>query len=181
MPSPPRAPLTLKDADASDTAVLERLWQLYRHDLSEFRDSWTNQDGLFPLHDLHTYVAGDAARAACLLYDGEHLAGFVTVAGLTHERRTLDDFFVLRRARRVRLGQHAAVTVLTRWPGTWEIGFQENNIAAARFWRKIADLLAPSEWRVESRPVPNKPWIPKDTFVIFRAPSSETVDRRILG
>ena len=42
----------------AEHATLERLWQLYRHDRSEFRDSHPDQDGLFAQRRLEPVLGG---------------------------------------------------------------------------------------------------------------------------
>ena len=49
-------------------------------------------------------------------------------------------------------------------PGPWEIAFQEENVRAARFWRRLgAEVLAGAA--EELRPVPDKPYIPPDVWL----------------
>ena len=101
-----------------------------------------------------------------MTHDGAN-AGFVFVTGLTGEFRTIGDFFVVRALRRRRVGFDAALHVLTRHRGPWEIGFQEENLGVPQFWRSLANEVAGSSWREELRPVPDKPHIPHDHFLIF--------------
>lgn len=57
--------------------ILERLWQLYRHDLSEFRSEHTpdgirgtlpSEDGTFNLRGLLPFLEPEPDRAAYLFY-----------------------------------------------------------------------------------------------------------------
>lgn len=150
--------VSVEEAAPGQRTAVERLWQLYRHDLSEFRDSWPGPDGLFPDHDLHTYFGRDPNRASYVIRCGSRLAGFAMIGGLQGMYRSIEAFFVVRRARRRAVGLRAATALIAGYDGCWEIGFQESNVAAARFWRDVASHVA-TESREEARPVPGKPGI----------------------
>ncbi len=74
-------------------------------------------------------------------------------------------FFIVRGVRRKRFGHNAALEMLRRHPGVWEIPFQEVNAGAACFWRELAELAVGHEWTEETRPVPMKPQIPDDVWI----------------
>ena len=144
--------------------VLERLWQLYLHDLSEFRDSHPNEDGLFKTARLDAFLEPSADRRAYLVRRNGSPAGFVLVGGLEAGPHRIDEFFVVRSVRRAGVGRAAAAAALVRHPGRWAIGFQNENPTAARFWRRLASELG-SDVGEELRPVPGKPHIPHDVIL----------------
>jgi len=57
--------------------------------------------------------------------------------------------------------------LLGRFRGRWEIAFQENNPAAALFWRAVATAAAGTAWAEELRPIPNKPESPPDVWLLL--------------
>jgi predicted acetyltransferase len=145
--------------------VVQRLWQLYAHDLSEYRGSMPQADGLFGPGRLPLYLADDD-RWGYLIVRGPEPAGFALVRGLSGDVRVLGEFFVVRAARRLGVGFSAATAVLGRHPGRWEIAFQdEANPAAGRLWRRLASHLDTAGWSEERRPVPGSPHLPPDTWV----------------
>ncbi|HVU77739.1 MAG TPA: GNAT family N-acetyltransferase [Gaiellaceae bacterium] len=154
----------IEPATPADNPVLERLWQLYAHDLSEFRDSHPNEEGLFKRAKLEPFLVPDDDRAAYLFRRGGRPAGFALVSGLAAELRWVDQFFVVRSMRRSGVGREAAAAVLRRHPGRWRIGFQNENPKAARFWRRLAAELG-SDVSEELQPVPGKPHIPHDVLL----------------
>lgn len=145
-----------------DEARLANLWQLYRHDLSAFRDAWPDADGRFKEHEMRSFLGGAPDRVGYLLGRHDLSAGFALVSGVGAGPRHMDAFFVVRRARRLGVSRRLALDVLRRYPGEWRIGFQEENPTAARFWRRIADEVGADRWHEEAVPVPGKPWIPDD-------------------
>jgi predicted acetyltransferase len=157
---------TLTDADRP---VIERLWQLYSHDMSEVRGTMPNSEGMYKPGRLPTYF-GDPDRCGYLISYKDALAGFAFVRGLSNETRTMGDFFVVRAARRHHVGYETVRELFERHPGRWEIGFQSENRGAAEFWRRVVSDAVGTKWREELRPVPDKPDkknIPPDHIMIF--------------
>lgn len=147
-------------------AIIERFWQLFLHDLSEFRDSVPDEHGAFKRRHLEPYLVPDEDRAAYIVYGPTGPIGFAFVAGLTGTVRNFDQFFIVRSQRRARLGWAAAESTLRRHPGQWEIGFQNENPVAARFWRRLAAEIGRNVTE-RAQPVPNKPHIPDDIILSF--------------
>ncbi|MEU9234481.1 GNAT family N-acetyltransferase [Streptomyces subrutilus] len=163
------ADLTVRRAGADDHEVLERLWPLFLHDLSEFRGVLPNPDGAYRREWLESAIS-DPTWSAHLLWLGDHPVGFAFVRSLDCDARVLNSFFVVRGARRSGLGLRAVQTVLAAHPGRWEIAFQEENTGAARFWRRVASEVAGETWTEARRPVPGKPELPANTWIAFDAP-----------
>jgi|tagenome__1003787_1003787.scaffolds.fasta_scaffold20615173_2 predicted acetyltransferase len=153
--------------------VVARLWQLYRHDLSEFRDSYPDADGLYRTGPLAAYLAGEDDRSALLVRHGESAVGFVLLRGLTERPAVLGEFFVSRAVRRRGVGHQVATEVMRSSPGRWVIAFQEENPRAARFWRRVATDLAGTTWTEQRIPVPDKPWLPPDVWLTLEVPPAE--------
>jgi predicted acetyltransferase len=149
--------------------ITERLWQLYVHDLSEFRGSMPGSEGLYKTGRLRTFFE-DPDRCGYLIYSGQAVTGFALIRGLAGEPNVMGEFFVVRAARRQRVGHEAAVRVLSLHPGRWAIPFQEENPGAARFWRRVGADVAAAGYEEERRPVPGKPAIPPDTWLLLSTP-----------
>jgi predicted acetyltransferase len=156
----------LRTLTDDDLPVVERLWQLYSHDMSEVRGTLPNAEGLFKAGRLPTYF-GDPDRTGFLITHQDAPAGFAFVWGLLGDLRSMGDFFVARAARRNRVGYAAARELLARHPGRWEIGFQAGNAGAPEFWRRVVSDTVGDAWREDVRPVPNKPHVPHDHFLVF--------------
>jgi predicted acetyltransferase len=161
------APL-LRELTDTDVPVVERLWQLYSHDMSEVRRTLPNDEGLYKPGRLPGYLSETDTHGYLISHDGAH-AGFAFVSGLDTELRHMGDFFVVRAVRRKGVGYRVVRELLDRYPGAWEIGFQGNNLGAPEFWRRIAADAVGDDWVEERRPVPDKPHIPHDHFILFTA------------
>jgi predicted acetyltransferase len=109
----------------------------------------------------------DPDRCGYLIFSDSALAGFTLIRGVSSEPRVVGEFFVVRAARRKHVGHAAALQLLGLHPGRWEIAFQEENPGAARFCRRVGADAAGAACREERRPVPDKPWVPPDTWLLL--------------
>ena len=146
--------------------MIERLWQLYQHDMSEFRDTYPDEEGRFKPGRLPLFLS-EPDKCAYLVRHEDRPAGFAFVRGLSHDCRVMGEFFVIRAARRQQVGRETALQVIRQHPGDWEIAFQEENPGAANFWRRVVGELVGDDYKDESRPVPGKPEIPPDSWLSF--------------
>jgi predicted acetyltransferase len=151
-----------------DSPVLDHLWQLYVHDLSESRDTLPNEDGLFKLGHLAHYRANPGDWYAFMLTFHDRSAGFEVIGDRWRgDRWTIGDFFVARGLRRRGAGRAFARDLVGGNAGKWEIAFQDNNPGAPEFWRGVVRSLVGEAYEEELRPVPDKPHIPPDRWLIF--------------
>jgi predicted acetyltransferase len=154
----------LAEVDPKTSVALRNLWQLYRHDLSEYRHMLPEADGRFGTRHLDAY-GDDPDRTSLIVQRDEVPLGFVLVTGVDSGVRSIGEFFIVRGMRRQGIGRQVALYVLRRFPGRWEIAFQEENPAAARFWRRVAAEAAPGLWTEERRQDPTKSFIPPDVWI----------------
>ena len=93
--------------------------------------------------------------------------GFATVIQ-RDGRWDMQAFWVAPAVRRDGLGSAFARDVIARHPGAWEIAFQEGNVGAAVFWRRIAASVWGESWVETTEPVPGKPDVPPDHWIRTR-------------
>ena len=154
----------VREVAAESQAVVERLAQLERHDLSEFRGTLPNADGLYGIRWLPLFFE-DPERLAYLIECDGALAGFALTRPLDGEVTSLTAFFVVRALRRKGVGHRAALELLRQRPGRWGVAFQEENPGAARFWRRVATDAVGPDWVEEPRPVPGTPDFAPDIWI----------------
>lgn len=172
------ADLSVRLAAEADRRTLERLWLLFRHDMSEWGGTLPNPDGTFRSERLESALT-DPGWAAYLFQrpvGGEQRpVGFAFVRGLDGPTRVLNSFFVVRGVRRGGVGLGAVAEVLARHPGAWEVAFQDANAPAVRFWHRVAGQVAGEACTEERRPVPGKPEVPPDVWISFEVAADPTV------
>ena len=157
----------VRPATAADRPAVERLWLMFRHDMSEFDSELPNPDATFKNDSRLRSAFERDDWAAYLFTSGDRPAGFAFVRSLPGPARVLNSFFVVRGARRSGLGLRAVREVVARHPGPWEIAFQDANAGAVAFWRRVAKEIAGDAWTEERRPVPNRPDLPPDAWISF--------------
>jgi hypothetical protein len=91
--------IELRELTGDLNEIAERFWQLFLHDLSEFRDSHPDEHGAFKRRRLEPYLVADPDRVAYLVYGSTGPVGLALVSGLTREVRRFDQFFIVRSQR----------------------------------------------------------------------------------
>ena len=160
--------MSVRAVEPAELAVLERLWLMFRHDLSEFRGVLPDPDGTFRSDRVRAALT-DPAWAAYLVWTQDRPVGLALVRALDQPIRVLNAFFVVRGVRRTGLGSNAVRQVLLAHPGPWEVAFQDDNETAVRFWRRTATAMAGDGWTEQRRPVPGQPDLPPDVWISFTA------------
>jgi predicted acetyltransferase len=159
--------ISVRRAGAADRPMVERLWLMFRHDMSEFGGQLPNPDGTFRAERL--VAAFDDRNWACYVFTGpeDRPVGFAIVRGLAGPVRVLSSFFVVRSVRRTGVGLQAVGAIVAEHPGPWEVAFQDANAAAVRFWHRVATEFAGSDWSEERKTVPGRPDLPPDVWISF--------------
>lgn len=119
---------------AADRSVVRRLLQLYLHDCSEVVAADVDEHGEFAYPYLDHYWTEPDRHPFLIRTDGQW-AGFALVRACPHW--DMAEFFVLRRYRRLGIGQAAARAVLALFPGHWEVRQVRANPDASAFWRAV--------------------------------------------
>ena len=79
----------------------------------------------------------------------------------------MGDFFVVRAARRQGVGHEVVEGLFTRFGGRWEIGFQGEQPRRTGVLAPGRDRRGGDGGKEERRPVPDKPHIPEDHFIVL--------------
>lgn len=160
-------PIFARRGTVADRQCLERLWLMFRHDMSSVTPALPNPDGSFRSERLEHALA-EIGWQAWLLMLGEYPGGLAIVRSVDEPVRVLNSFFVVAGARRHRLGVDFARAVIGQYPGSWDIAYQDHNSAAAALWPAVARSFDPA-YTIQRRAVPGKPDVPPDVWVSFHA------------
>jgi len=159
--------LEIHPVTPADHPVAQRLWQLFRHEMSAFTGALPKPDGTFRSERLQSALGDDPDWAAYLVMSGQAPVGLVLIRALTEPTRVLNSYFIVRGARQQGIGLRAVREIVARHPGPWKVAFQDANVAAVRFWRRVAGELAPDSWTEERVPVSRRPELPPDVWISF--------------
>lgn len=142
----------------SDWPAIERLGQLYLHDLSPARGHLPDKNGVYPFPTLSLFRT-DPDRQAWTIRYAERLAGFALTRSWERGGTSMYAFFVVRALRRQGVGRLAALDLLHRVPGRWGIAFQDNNTGARAFWEQIAGDAVEDRWHLQEQDATeDDPW-----------------------
>jgi len=144
-PEPDAAPgLSAADirlAAPADRLPLARMLELYQYELSDIWDQDLDAHGEYG-YELDRFWRDPACHAFVATLGGCY-AGLALVDGSSRLGRAapgghwMNQFFVLKKYRRLGLGRQMARTVFEALPGPWEVGQMSLNYAAQGFWRQV--------------------------------------------
>ena len=160
----------LRPATPSDRAALQQMLELYQHDLSDIWDQDLDESGLYG-YSLDRYWSDPNCHPFVFTVGGA-LAGFALVddaVKVAPSGHWMDQFFVLKKYRRHLVGQTAAIQVLDRLPGHWEIGQMTRNKVGKVFWRHVVNCF--TEGHFKEHTIDDEWW--QGTVLSFDAPERD--------
>ena len=118
--------------------ILDRLFQLYYHDISlEFPLDLDNETMLYEVDDLSKYFEGDNNKGYFIKYE-DKIAGFVLV-DLYEDKNVIDQIFVLNNFKGHGLAKQVVFIVFDKFKGNWEIKAVPESKRAEGFWLKVVN------------------------------------------
>ncbi len=164
-------PLIYRPTTWSDRVAMERLWLLFRHDMSAVNGDLPRADGSYRSERLEHLLSGTPGWLGWILTAAaDRPLGFAIVRASDQPVRVVNSFFVVAAARRCGTGSTFARAVVSSHPGRWTVAHQDRNHAAARFWPAVAATLDP-DWTSAHKPVPGQPDAPPDRWITFTVPA----------
>ncbi len=139
MPIESMAEVLLEPVAKADRGVLVRLFQLYRHDSSEYDGEMPDERGAFSLGAYFDRYWVEPTRHPYFIQHAQRRVGFVLVRQVEPNVHSIAEFFVSRGVRRLGIGRAAAVAAFTTHPGQWRVAQDERNEPAQRFWLRVID------------------------------------------
>lgn len=124
--------IIFQDAISKDNSTLERMFQLFAHDTSEFGGRDIGDDGL---NDIKDYTTKPNYKTHFIRIE-DKLAGFVVIQ-FDKNINYLRHFFIIRKYRKKQIGLNSAVKVFDKYPGNWRVSTMDFNIPAIKFWEKV--------------------------------------------
>ena len=133
--------IEITETKANDRPAVERLLQFYQYDFSEIMGGDVGVDGVYHYIDLDATWNDSLAHTYVVRLDGE-LAGLAIVIARSHftgatDVTYMDEFFVMRKYRRLGVGQDVGTRLFDLFPGRWEVAVVAPNTGALAFWRQV--------------------------------------------
>jgi predicted acetyltransferase len=134
--------IELEKIASIDRPVLERLFQYYLHDISEYSGWALEKDGSFsyPIDLLPPYWEKQDHYPYFIVNDGE-IAGFSLIRRVPELSQVweMGQFFVVRKFRGKDHGRSAFEKALYLHSGQWQVRVLIENIPAYHFWKARID------------------------------------------
>ena len=122
--------------------------QKYLYEMTLYYDDEMDENGNLHYGYFEAYFT-DPARKAFFLKEAGVLVGFAMINPYSylgeHPDHVLAEFTIFPTYRRRHLATQAARMIFARFPGTWEIKYNEKNAAAKALWTKVTGRYAPEK------------------------------------
>jgi len=167
----------IRDVPIEQKHVLRQLMQMYLYDFSEIDGSEVNKSGEFPYRWLDHYWM-ESGRSPFLVYSDGHIADFalvrtISTASRGPDIRSVAEFFIMRKYRRIGVGRKMAFHIFDRFRGAWEVRQTRTNLAAQAFWRAVIGEYTDGDF--EETDMDDESWRgPVQTFDNHRMPHRGT-------
>jgi len=143
--------------EKSQKPVMRQLMELYIHDLSGYIDRDVDEHGFFGYPQLDHYWT-DETRYPFFIKVDDCFAGFVLVSKsckyTTNENaHTIAQFFVMRKYRKLNVGNFAAKYLFDLFDGEWEVRVLNVNKPALPFWHKVINEYTNGDFILHPEPV----------------------------
>lgn len=126
----------LQEIKVEERILLERLFQVYYHDISaDFPLDFNNETMLYDIDDLSKYFENDDNKAY-FIKNEDKIAGFMLV-DLYEDKNVVDQIFILNNFKKNGLARKAVFEVFDMFKGNWEIKAVPCSKRAEMFWEKV--------------------------------------------
>ena len=146
--------------DESHDEVLRNLFEFYLHDMAEWFEFESGEDGKYSYatekfwsdrYDVYFAYAGSIPIGFGLVGPAEPYIG-------DPQARDFEEFFVVRRHRRAGVGRAMATHIWDAYPGTWLIRVYQGNLPAIPFWRSAVAGYTSGDFHEDARAAENRSW-----------------------
>lgn len=126
--------IKLEKVRLEDRNKLERLLQLYLHDLSLYFPITFNSDICQYEYDLDKYFIDNYAY---FIKSDNDILGFVLIDDNRNNNYEISEIFVLNNYKRNKIGKEVAIKVFDMYKGNWTIKSVPNSKVAESFWKMV--------------------------------------------
>lgn len=148
--------VTLSKVTEKEKDTFKNLFQFFAYDFSEMNEMSVEKNGLFLLpEDIDSYYTEPNYNSFFILVDNK-MAGVAIIKNISEENiNYLRHFFVMRKYRRLKIGQSAVHMLIDMFPGKWRVSQFDFNKSAISFWRKVIERFTNDDY-IEMRRVDGK-------------------------
>lgn len=138
--------LEIKKVGLKEREKLEKLLQLYLHDLSLYFPIPFYSDECKYEYDLNKYFENDYA----FFIESDHnILGFVLVDDNKNNNYEISEIFVLNNYKGHKIGEKAVTKIFDMYKGNWTIKAVPSSPVAESFWKKVVDNYTNGNFKLE--------------------------------
>lgn len=125
--------MKLEEVSIKEKNKLEKLLQLYLHDISTYFKIEFNNETCGYLYDLSTYFQNN--KAYFIIVDNK-IVGFILI-DINKNNYEISEIFILNNYKKNHYGKQAIEKIFDMYKGEWVIKAVPNSPVAEQFWNKV--------------------------------------------
>lgn len=145
--------MKLEEITIKEKNKLEKLVQLYLHDLSKDFKIDFNNDTCEYLYDLSTYFHNNKAYFIKVV---NNIVGFILL-DINKDNYEISEIFILNNYKNNHYGEEAVTTIFNMYKGNWVIKAVPNSNIAKNFWNKVINKYTNNNYKVIKTGKYNRP------------------------
>lgn len=145
--------MKLEQITLKEKYKLEKLLQLYLHDLSTYFKIEFNIDTCEYLYDLSTYFKNNIAY---FIKVEENIVGFILL-DINQDNYEVSEIFILNNYKNNHYGEEAITKLFNMYKGNWVIKAVPLSPIAEKFWNKVISKYTNNQYKVIKTGKYNRP------------------------
>lgn len=131
--------IRLERVELNQRVKLEKLLQLYLHDLSLYLPFIFNSQTCEYVYNLDKYFNDSDNNFAYFIKSNQELLGFILINKKSDNNYEVGEIFVLSHYRYKNIGEKAIRTIFNTYKGNWVVKAAPLSLIAESFWKKTLD------------------------------------------
>lgn len=136
-----------------EKSKLEKLMQLYLHELSEYFPADYRGNTCEYLYDLSTYFNNNKSY---FIQVEDKIIGFILL-DINEDYYEISEIFIVNNFKKNHYGEQAANEIFNMYPGNWKIKAVPNSPNAEMFWDKVIKRYTNNNYKKEKTGKYNRP------------------------
>ena len=145
--------MKLREITIQEQKKLEKLIQLYLHDISKYFKIDFNSNTCEYLYNLSTYFQKNKAY---FIEVNNNIVGFILL-DINIDNYEISEIFILNNYKNNHYGEEAITTIFNMYKGNWIIKAVPNSNIAENFWNKVITKYTKNKYKVIKTGKYNRP------------------------
>ena len=138
--------IELIDIKVEDRELFWNIHQKYLYEMTNYYDDEMDEAGNYHYRYFDAYFT-EPKRKAQFIYFNKQLAGFLMINPYSYLDEKPDyvlaEFTIFPIYRKKHIAMEVAEMIFNQYGGSWEVKYNETNIAANKLWNKVCEKYSP--------------------------------------